>query len=74
MNTKIVGLTLAIKNAKNAVLENDFLKAKGFIEKCVNILNGIYRSQTLAVKRATVRVNLNKLEEILFFLAFLSAI
>ena len=42
MDTK-VELTLAIKSAKNAVLENDFLKAKGFVEKCVNILNGIYR-------------------------------
>ena len=67
MDTK-VELTLAIKSAKNAVLENDFLKAKGFVEKCVNILNGIYRSQTLAVERAKVRANLNKLEEILFFL------
>ena len=67
MDTK-VELRLAIKSAKNAVLENDFLKAKGLVEKCVNILNGIYRSQTLVVKRAGVRANLNKLEEILFFL------
>ena len=68
MDTKVVGFTFAIKNAKDAVLENDFLKAKGFIEKCINILNGIDCSQMSALECAKVRANLNKFEELLFFL------